>query len=199
MFKALKGIRRHCGPFVKVWLAGSVKLAASLVGSGRGGAGRHHLHSALSFLLTVNGTLLATVELTVETPPAMADTPPFTSPTPIEGTVVTADLVSSRLLPPTQATPPTAAPTTPFVTLKRPPVTRHTIPGCCTAWSLPESENKSNGTSSINVWASFLPSDTNYWTASQRWKHLENLIFHQLSVSSEAFRFHCWHTELAGK
>lgn len=108
---------------------------------------RHHLppppplHSALSFLLPVNGTLLATVEPTVETPPATADTPPFTSPTPIEGTVVTADFVISRLLPPTQATPPTAAPTTPLVTLKRPPVTRHTMPGGAAACSFPESEN----------------------------------------------------------
>lgn len=141
MFKAETGMRRHCG----VWLADTSALLA------QGGASRHHhlhhhpapLHSALSFLLAVNGTLLATVEPTVETPPATADTPPFTSPTPIEGTVVTADLVISRLLPPTQATPPTAAPTTPLVTLKRPPVTRHTTPGGAATWSLPESENKS--------------------------------------------------------
>lgn len=124
------------------------------VGSGRGKSNiiNHHrrrhspllLHSALSFLFDVNGTLLATVEPTVETPPATAETPPFTRPTPTEGTVVTADLVISRLLPPTQATPPTAAPTTPLVTLKSPPVTRHTMPGGGAAWSLPEPGNTSN-------------------------------------------------------
>ncbi|TNN60729.1 hypothetical protein EYF80_029073 [Liparis tanakae] len=54
------------------------------------------------------------------------------------GTVVTADLVMARLLPPTQATPPTAAPTTPLVTLKRPPVTRHIMLGAATTWSFPE-------------------------------------------------------------
>lgn len=95
-------------------------------------------HSALSFL-DMKGSFPATVEPTVETPPATAETPSFTSPTPIKGTVVTADLVTSRLLPPTQATPLTAAPTTPLVTLNKPPVTRHImLEGA--AGSLPESE-----------------------------------------------------------
>lgn len=96
-------------------------------------------HSALSFL-DLKGNFPATDEPTVETPPATADTPSFTSPTPIKGTVVTADLVISRLLPPTQATPPTAAPTTPLVTLNKPPVTRHIMLGG-TTWSSPESEH----------------------------------------------------------
>lgn len=153
------------------------------VGSGRGKSiiiinhRLHHLpprlHSALSFLLAVNGTLLATVEPTVETPPATADTPPFTSPTPIEGTVVTADLVISRLLPPTQATPPTAAPTTPLVTLKRPPVTRHIMPGAGTSWSLPGSENKSKHLKHHNIlFFTIIHVLLLCWTSSKRWKHL---------------------------
>lgn len=91
------------------------------------------LHSDLSFFFPVNGTLLATVD----TPPATAETPPFTRPTPTEGTAVTADLVISKLFPPSQATPPTVAPTTPFVALKRPPVTRQIMVGGATGCSLP--------------------------------------------------------------
>lgn len=100
----------------------------------------HHHHSDLSFLFPVNGTLLATVDPTLDTPPATADTPPFTRPTPTEGTAVTADLVISRLLPPSHVTPPTVAPTTPFVALKRPPVTRQIMPGGATECSLPPSD-----------------------------------------------------------
>ncbi|MGH0153996.1 UNVERIFIED_CONTAM: hypothetical protein FKN15_029435 [Acipenser sinensis] len=80
----------------------------------------------------VKCTLLATAEPTADTPPATAETPPFTSPTPMAGTDVTdvtAVLVTSKLLPPIQATPPIVAPTAPFVTLKSPPVTRENIPG----------------------------------------------------------------------
>ncbi|EPY87950.1 cryptochrome-1 [Camelus ferus] len=77
------------------------------------------------------GTLFTTADPTAVTPPATADTPPFTSPIPMEGTVVTAVLVTSRLFPPIQATPPMVAPTAPFVTLKIPPVTRDSMPGCC--------------------------------------------------------------------
>lgn len=162
------------------------------------------LHSALSFLLAVNGTLLATVEPTVETPPATAETPPFTSPTPIEGTVVTADLVISRLLPPTQATPPTAAPTTPLVTLKRPPVTRHIMPGWAATWSLLESVNKSN-THSIDIKVSTatarlimaqFDSSKPVWHVwlrqkqSIRYWHNQSMINHWLIIS--ALPEHCW-------
>lgn len=99
-------------------------------------------HSALSFVLALNGTLPATVEPTDDTPPATDDTPPatpFTRPTLIEGTEVTADLVYSRLFPPSQATPPTVAPTTVLLARNRPPPTRQIMPGWATGCSLPAS------------------------------------------------------------
>lgn len=108
------------------------------------------LHSDLSFFFPVNGTLLATVDPTVDTPPATAETPPFTRPTPTEGTALTADLVISKLFPPSQATPPTVAPTTPFVALKRPPVTRQIIAGGATGCSFPPSAAEENNSVTFN-------------------------------------------------
>ncbi len=100
----------------------------------------HVTQSDLSFFLPPPmGTLLATAEPTAVTPPATADTLPFTSPTPIAGTAateVTAAFVRSKLFPPTQATPPTVAPTAPFVTLNRPPATLENMPGWGWGWSL---------------------------------------------------------------
>lgn len=90
----------------------------------------------MSFFFAVKGTLLATALPTAPTPPVTAETLPFTSPTPAAGTLVTAVLVSSRLLLPTQATPPNVAPTAPRVILNRPPVTLQITPACCCGWSL---------------------------------------------------------------
>ncbi|KAI1239215.1 hypothetical protein IHE44_0012329 [Lamprotornis superbus] len=91
------------------------------------------LNKSIAFYskIKVKSTLLATADPTAVTPPATAETLPLTRPTPTEGTDVTAVLVISKLFPPIQATPPIVAPTAPFVTLKRPPVTRESMPACC--------------------------------------------------------------------
>lgn len=101
--------------------------------------------SDLSFFLQPPmGTLLTTAEPTALTPPATALTPPFTSPTPTPGTaatVLTALLVRSRLLPPTQAAPPIVIPTAPLVTPYKPPASLPNTPGCVWGWSLLLSEH----------------------------------------------------------
>ncbi|ETE60995.1 mTERF domain-containing protein 3, mitochondrial, partial [Ophiophagus hannah] len=70
------------------------------------------------------GTLLEIADPTAVTLPVTTETLPLTNPTPMEGTAVTAVLVTSKLFPPIHATPPIVAPTAPLVMLKRPPVTR---------------------------------------------------------------------------